>query len=323
MKPTTTPTMNSTLTVALLSGTDDMRPMALAWKAVHPEHDLRLIDDLGNPNEIDVAVCWFPPQGVLAKLPRLRLVQSVGAGIEHLLADSNLPRHLPTFRIVDPKMAAGMAAYVAWAVINGQRDLDYYAKAQRSSYWAQAQVSAPHTHGVGILGLGELGLQCARSLSTLGYRVAGWSRTPKADLPDEVAAFVASTQLAEFLSHCDTLICLLPLTDETRGLLNAALFAQLPIGAHLINVGRGDHLVESDLLKALASGQLSQATLDTFSVEPLPTDHLFWQHPQIRITPHIATRTAVEVIASQMLENLAGLPAETASPRRVQWARGY
>jgi glyoxylate/hydroxypyruvate reductase A len=315
--------MSQTLTVALLSSTDDMLPMAQSWKALYPEHDLRLMDDLGNPNEIDVAVCWFPPQGLLATLPRLQLVQSVGAGIEHLLADPLLPREIPTFRIVDPQMAAGMAAYVTWAVINAQRNLDHYANAQRSSHWAQAHVNAPHTHGVGILGLGTLGLQCARSLATIGYRVAGWSRSPKTELPDGVEGFVGNAQLAEFLSRCDTLICLLPLTDDTRGLLNEALFARLPLGAHLINVGRGDHLMEADLLAALASGRLRQATLDTFSVEPLPTDHPFWCHPHIRITPHIATRTPVAVIASQMLENLAGLPIKTASPREVHWARGY
>lgn len=314
---------NRPLTVALLSATDDMGPMARAWKALHPEHDVRLANALGEPDEIDAAVCWFPPAGLLARLPRLRLIQSVGAGIEHLLADPGLPRHLPAFRIVDPHMAAAMAAYVAWAVISVQRDFARYAQAQHSQEWAAASVPAPHTHGVGILGLGELGLRCARTLSALGYRVAGWSRSHKNGLPGEVAGFVGVRQLPEFLARCDSLVCLLPLTEDTRGVLDRQLFAQLPAGAHLINVGRGAHLVEADLLAALSSGQLHQATLDTFNVEPLPATHPFWRHPQVRITPHVATRTPVAVIAAQMLENLAGVADDVASTRRVQWARGY
>lgn len=315
--------MNRPLTIALLSDSDDMRPLANAWKAHYPLHDLRLADDLGNLEDIDAAVCWFPPPGLLATMPRLRLVQSVGAGIEHLVLDPQLPRHIPTFRIVDPQMAAGMAAYVAWAVISSQRDMGRYAAAQRLQQWATAQVQAPHLHRVGILGLGELGLQCARTLANLGYCVAGWSRSAKPGLPAKVEGFVGSGQLSAFLSRSDSLVCLLPLTPQTRGLLSATLFAQLPPGAHVINVGRGDHLVEADLLAALASGQLRQATLDTFSVEPLPSGHPFWQHPHIRITPHVATRTAVEVIAAQMLENLSGLASARHSSRQVQWARGY
>lgn len=323
----------SRVTVALLSATDDMAPMAQAWKALYPTHDLRCGDDLGNVEEIDAAVCWFPPPGVLAHLPRLRLVQSVGAGIEHLCMDPQLPRHLPTFRIVDPQMAAGMAAYVAWAVISAQRHIDHYAGAQRAHQWASAQVQAPHSHGVGVLGLGELGLHCARSLAALGYRVAGWSRSAKADLPAGVRGFSGAGQLPEFLSGCDSLVCLLPLTAETTGLLDRSLFARLPWGAHLVNVGRGDHLIEADLLAALESGQLGLATVDTFRVEPLPASHPFWPHPRIRVTPHIATRTPVQTIAAQLLENLAslapglsdsaGLGHEAASARRVQWARGY
>lgn len=312
-----------TPTIALLSASDDMTPMAQAWQTLYPDHDLRLADDLGAQEEIDAAVCWFPPAGLLARLPQLRLIQSVGAGIEHLLDDPELPADVPLFRIVDPQMAAGMAAYVTWAVTNAQRGLDECARAQQEQRWASVQVRAPHTHRVGIAGLGELGVQCARALRALGYPVVGWSRSAKSDLPEGVQSFVGPSQLPAFLAQCDTLVCLLPLTEQTHGLLDATLFEQLPPGAHLINVGRGDHLVEADLLQALASGQLSQATLDTFSVEPLPAAHPFWSHPRIRITPHIATRTAVEVIAAQTLENLASLTTETPSPRRVHLARGY
>ncbi|WP_202978031.1 2-hydroxyacid dehydrogenase [Pseudomonas nabeulensis] len=315
--------MSRPLTVALLSASDDMSAMAEAWRARHPGHDVRLAQALGDPAEIDVAVCWFPPPGVLASLPRLRLIQSVGAGIEHLLHDPLLPRHLPAFRIIDPQMAEGMAAYVSWAVISAQRGMSRYTEAQRAGLWATAEVEPPRQHRVGILGLGALGLNCARTLSALGYRVVGWSRSAKPDLPAAVEGFVGAAQLPAFLGRCDSLVCLLPLTAQTHGMLDAALFAQLPVGAHLINVGRGDHLVEADLLAALSSGQLGLATLDTFSVEPLPAGHAFWGHPQVRITPHVATRTPLDVIAAQLLENLQGLSHDTPSARQVNWARGY
>jgi glyoxylate/hydroxypyruvate reductase A len=154
-------------------------------------------------------------------------------------------------------------------------------------------------HRVGIAGLGVLGTSVARALAGIGYAVRGWSRSPKADLPEGVEAFHGDAARADFLAGCDTLVCLLPLTDATRGVLDAALFAQLPRGAQLVNVGRGAHLVEADLLAALDDGHIASAVLDAFVQEPLPPDHPFWRHPRITVTPHVATRTRPEAIARQ------------------------
>jgi len=309
--------------VALLSEVLDMQYLADAFREAHPDIELRLGPDLGRLDDIEAAVCWFPPHGQLAALPNLKLVQSLAAGIDHLVADPALPRHLPLCRVVDTTMAAGMKAYVTWAVVEHQRRMRAYVERSAASRWEEQPFENPRRHRVGIAGLGHLGIACAAALATIGYPVRGWSRSAKTELPDGVTGFHGPDQLDEFLSGCDTLVCLLPLTPQTRGVLNAALFAKLPRGAHLINVGRGDHLVEADLLPALDSGQLSAATLDAFSVEPLPAGHPFWGDPRILITPHIATRTDRLVIAQQTLANLASLRQGQRPPHQVDLGRGY
>ncbi|MFT7116590.1 MAG: glyoxylate/hydroxypyruvate reductase A [Rhodoferax sp.] len=300
-----------------------MQYLADAFNAACPGIDVRMGTDLGALDDIEAAVCWFPPHGLLAQLPGLQLIQSLAAGIDHLVADPQLPPGVPLCRIVDTGMAAGMKAYVSWAVVQHHRGMQAYVASSAASRWEEQPVVSPRHHRVGIAGLGTLGLACAESLAQLGYPVRGWSRSAKATLPEGVTGFHGDGQLDEFLSGCDTLVCLLPLTPQTQGFLNARLFDRLPRGAHLINVGRGDHLVEADLLPALASGQLSATTLDAFSQEPLPKNHPFWGHARILITPHIATRTDRLVIAQQTLANLALLQQGGRPANQVDLARGY
>jgi glyoxylate/hydroxypyruvate reductase A len=207
-------------------------------------------------------------------------------------------------------MATGMNAYVAWAVVHGQRHMAGYIESQRRAQWEESPVEPPSRHCVGIAGLGVLGQSAAKALSAIGYRVRGWSRSPKTGLPEGIETFHGDAGRADFLGGCDTLVCLLPLTDDTHGILNADLFAQLPHGARLINAGRGAQLVAQDLLAALESGQIASAVLDAFVTEPLPSDHPFWHHPRITVTPHIATRTDPETIARLTFENLQRLSAE-------------
>ncbi|CAN5850967.1 glyoxylate/hydroxypyruvate reductase A [soil metagenome] len=309
--------------VALLSEVLDMEYLATAFREVSPGIDVRHGADLGALDEIDIAVCWFPPHGQLAQLPKLQLSQSLAAGVDHMLADAQLPRDVPLCRIVDAGMAAGMNAYVSWAVVQQHRGMRAYVASSAAGLWQEQPVVSPRTHRVGIAGMGTLGMACANALSTIGYDVRGWSRSAKADLPSGVTGFHGADQLDEFLSGCDTLVCLLPLTSETHGFLDAGLFAKLPRGAHLINVGRGDHLVEADLLKALDEGQLSAATLDAFSQEPLPESHPFWKDPRVLVTPHIATRTDRLVIAQQTLANLAALQQGIRPVNQVDIDRGY
>ena len=315
--------MNKPPVVALLSSVIPMQYLADAFEQAQPGIDVRMGADLGALEDIDVAVCWFPPHGRLAQFPNLQLVQSLAAGVDHILADPELPRQLPLCRIVDDTMAAGMKAYVSWAVVQHHRGMKAYVASSDAAKWEEQPVVSPRRHRVGIAGLGTLGLACADALSTIGYQVRGWSRSAKDDLPEGVSGFHGADQLDDFLSGCDTLVCLLPLTPQTQGFLNADLFAKLPRGAHLINVGRGDHLVEADLLPALESGQLSAATLDAFSQEPLPATHPFWADPRILVTPHIATRTDRLVIAQQTLANLATIRQGERPLNQIDLERGY
>lgn len=325
--PTPTPAaLQPPPTIALLSATVDLGFLVPAFQAACPGVDLRLLPDLGARDRIEAAACWQPPPGVLATLPGLRLVQSLAAGIDHLTGDPALPRQVPLCRIVDTEMASGMAAYVVWAVVHQQRHMGQFLQQAGQQLWKVQPVQPTRQHSVGIAGFGFLGQACAQALLALGYQVRGWRRSAPAAtevLPAGLALFHGDGQQGDFLRGCDTLVNLLPLTDATRGVLNAALFAQLPRGAHLVNVGRGDHLVEADLLAALASGQLRAATLDTFAQEPLPAGHPFWQHPQITVTPHIATRTHPAVIVRQTLDNLATLRAGARPAAVVDLARGY
>ena len=254
-----------------------------------PEHEFRFWPEIGDPADIEYAMVWQPPPRLLASLPSLRLICGLGAGIDHLLRDPDLPRHVPIMRLVDPYMTDAMSEYVALSVLRLHRqDLDYLAQ-QRARSWEEREQKNACERPVGILGFGTLGQDAGRKLKALGFPVAGWSRTAK-----EVAGFVTyagGDGLDALLARSEILVCLLPLTTATEGILNAGLFARLPRGAALVNAGRGGQLVEADLIPALDSGQLSGAVLDVFREEPLPKGHPFWSHPRIIVTPHIAAET--------------------------------
>ncbi|MFA9285800.1 2-hydroxyacid dehydrogenase [Comamonas sp. SY3] len=320
--------------IAFLSKSIAMDFLLPAYQAQFPGSrlllgaELQALLDAGQHSDIEVAVCWHPPAAQLAQLTRdagLQLVQSIAAGIDHIDTQA-LPASTPVCRIVDSTMGYGMTAFVSWAVIHRQRHMDRYVAHAAQRQWREEPIIAPSQHRVGIAGLGTLGQGCARALLAMGYQVRGWSRSAKQGLPaglEGLQTFHGQAQKAEFLSGCDTLVCLLPLTDETQGFLDLALMRQLPRGAHLVNVGRGAHLVEADLLTALAEGQIGAATLDTFSTEPLPADHPFWQDPRILVTPHIATRTDPRVIARQTAHNFRRIRAGQAAEVAVDLGRGY
>ena len=310
-------------TVALLSTQIEMDYLLPAFRAAAPDLQIRLGPDLGALDEIEAVLCWHPPAGLCARLPRLRLVQSIAAGVDHILADPSLPSEPHVCRVIDPDMASGMVAYVVWAIAHRHRHFDQYLARSAAGVWQESPIVPTRLHRVGIAGLGVLGQAVARALAALGYDVAGWSRSPKPDLPEGVMGFHGEDQLDGFLARSDSLVCLLPLTDETVGFLSAELFARLPRGAHLVNVGRGAHLVDRDLLTALDCGQVGAATLDAFTEEPLPADHPFWRHPRVVVTPHIATRTGPAVVVAQFLANLARLDAGAPLIGAIDRQRGY
>lgn len=314
--------------IALLSQTIAMDHVAAALKIAMPEAQVRFCDinhsreDLGHLADITLAVCWQPPEGLLAQMPNLRLIQSLAAGVDHIVTDPSLP-DVPLCRIVDPHMASGMAAYVVWAVTHQHRHMGAYLRNDLEGKWAMEPVTPASQYQVGVAGLGALGLHCAKALAAIGYPVRGWSRTPKNDLPSGVTGYAGEQNLQAFLTGLDALICLLPLTTATEGFLCEKTFTPLAKGAHLINVGRGEQQVEADILAALDQGQLGFATLDVFEQEPLPAEHPFWRHPQVFVSPHIATRTAPAVIAAQTSSNYAAVLQGLPLANSVDISRGY
>lgn len=295
---TTAPT-----TVLLVSAHDDPAPWRRALANHLPEAEVRVWpDDDLDPGAVDVALVWKPPPGLLASFPNLKAVINLGAGVDALLGDETLPENVALARLVDPLLTAGMTEYVVHGVLHFHRAFPAMAAAQAARRWEP--VIAPHTAatGVGILGLGELGQNAAHALVALGFDVAGWSRRPKT-LPG-VKNFVGRAALDDFLARSRILVCLLPLTADTEGILNAGLFAKLPPGATLINAGRGGHLVEEDVIPALDAGVLDGAMLDVFRHEPLPTEHPFWGHPKIIVTPHIASLTVAKSAAPRLADSI-------------------
>lgn len=272
------------------------------WLAQHaPDIQLHIWPDIGEAEQVEVLVAWQPPDDVMATFPNLQALMSVGAGADQFDL-SKLPPDLPVVRMIEPGLTQGMVEYVTFAVLGLHRDMPRYFQQQRDQLWQTHRIYTAGERRVGVMGLGELGQASLKQLVSLGFNCAGWSRTPR-DIGG-VRCWHGSEQLAEFLAWSDILVCLLPLTENTRGLLNAELFAQLPPGAGLVQVGRGPQLNDDHLLVALASGQLSAAVIDVTDPEPLPAGHPFWHHPAIWLTPHIASQTQTDSAVTALLENL-------------------
>jgi glyoxylate/hydroxypyruvate reductase A len=308
--------------MALLFYSLDDDPEAWRRELLHrlPGLDYRVWPDMGDPAEIDAALVWKPPPGLLRGLPNLKAVLSLAAGVDAMLADPTLP-DVPLCRLVDPSLTRTMSEFVLLQALKYHRQLDVYAAQQRSARWRLYLPPPPAATKVGVMGLGALGEDAARVLVAHGFAVRGWSRTEKA--LEGVECFSGAAGLPEFLAGTSILVCLLPLTGETEGILDGGLFAQLPRGARLVNVARGRHLVEQDLIEALDRGQLAHASLDVFRDEPLPPEHPFWRHPAIDVTPHAASYGLPESAAENVAENWRRLQAGRPLLIVVDRARGY
>jgi glyoxylate/hydroxypyruvate reductase A len=274
------------------------------------------------PGDIRYVLGFRPQPGFLKSLPNLKAVFSLGAGIDGFLGDPEYPRHVPLVRFVDDSLSTEMAQYVVLHVLIQHRCERRYAAAQREAKWRQAMLPrATENTRIGMLGIGEIGTMAAERLRDLGFPVSGWSRTRKTI--DGIKSFAGAGELDAFLAQSDFLVCLLPLTPQTRHILNAQLFARLPKGAYVINVARGGHLVEPDLIAALDSGHLSGATLDVFETEPLPEASAIWRHPKIIATPHVAAITSPAVAAKSVVDGIAAMERGEPLKNIVDLERGY
>ena len=268
--------------------------------------------DGGDPADIEYALVWAPKKGGLRKFPNLKAIFSLGAGVDHLMVGRDLPQGVPVVRLVDPGLTRGMREYVIYWVLHHHRHFGEYQRLVAEKRWQQLPQADIRKRRVGILGLGILGADAAAKLRGLEIDVAAWSRTPK-DL-EGVTGFHGAEGLGPFLERTEILVCLLPLTPQTEGIINADTLARLPRGAVVINAARGGHVVDEDLLKALDAGHLAAATLDVFHTEPLPGNHPFWDHPKVTVTPHVASLTVPGTAAEAVAENIrrirAGRPPE-------------
>jgi len=309
------------MNILFYSQTDAPEPWRKALARELPDMQLRVWPDVGAVDEIGYALVWKPPVGLLNTFPKLKAILSLGAGVDHLLLDPALPIGVPIVRMVDAGLASQMSEYALYGVLHFHRSMNGYAEQQRRAQWHQLPAVPASGRAVGVMGLGVLGSDFVRKLAALDFQVLGWSRTPH-ELPG-VATFHGSEGLDPFLARSEILVNFLPLTPQTANILSARTFARLPRGACIINIARGDHLDEEGLVTALDDGQLGGAMLDVFRREPLPSDHPFWHHPKVVITPHVAAQAIAELMVSQVIENIRRIERGEPPLGLVDPARGY
>ena len=289
------------MALLFFSEVDEPAPWLEAIGRFLPDLDRRVWPEFGDPAAIRYALVYRPPAGLLRTLPNLEVILSLGAGIDGIVADPDLP-DVPIVRMVEPSLTRTMGDYVLYAVLRAHRGFDRVERAQATAAWDFRLPALAETTRVGLLGLGELGRAVAKRLHDEGFGVSGWSRRPRALAG--VRSFAGADELPAMLAECDVVVSLLPATPATRDLIDAAFLARMRPGAHLVNVGRGDQVVDADLLAALDAGRLGGATLDVFRREPLPPEHPFWAHPKVLVTPHIAGCALPETGAAAVAETI-------------------
>ena len=299
------------MNILLLTHPMPAAPFAAAIRALAPDHALieyRPDLDAATLAEIDVVLGWQMPRGVAAKMPKLRWVCAVAAGVDKLLVE-DLAEGVPVSRIIDVEQAEGIAQFVVMMALRHARALPLYEAQQHERQWKRNPIAAVRSK-VAVLGTGAMGSVVVRLLGAVGFEARGWSRA-------------SAEPLESVLSTSDIVVCALPLTTQTEGLLNAQAFAAMPRGSYLINIARGGHVVEADLIDAVRSGQLAGAALDVQRHEPMPADDPLWTVPGITITPHIAAQPSTTTIAMQFVDGLRCVADGLPPPQAVDRARGY
>ncbi len=298
-----------------------------AMRKAAPHLDIRSWPDrMGRVEDIAYAAAWLPPANVLGNLPNLKIIFSLGAGVDAILSDTTLPANVPIVRVNDPDLTNRMSEYIVLHVLMHHRQQRRIDANQKLGKWDSFPTHAAKNISVGIMGLGVLGQDAARKLAVMGFNVMGWSRSPKK--LDNVRCFAGASGLAEFLGQTDILVCLLPATTETDGMINAGLIRQLsrkgPFGAPvLINAGRGRQQVEADILQCLDNGELYAATLDVFSKEPLPLTSRLWSHSKVTLTPHVAADSDPLTICTYVAGQIARHENGMALQNLVDRTKGY
>jgi len=290
----------------LLASTDfweDMDVWSNGLQAAMPEMDIKVYPDEGDVNDIEYAVVWKHPRGILKKYPNLKAILSLGAGVDHIISDSELPKGLPIVRLVDKKLTHEMYLHSLHWVLHFHSNQYLYRIQQQSREWVQQSSVQSEDRTIGIMGLGNIGKAIGDSLVNLDFKVIGWGARPK-NSTGEIEYYYGHEQLSEFLSQTDILINVLPLTENTKNILTKNELKLLPKGSFIINIGRGGIINENDLLSFLDSGHINAAALDVFAQEPLPENNSLWDHSSVYITPHIAGQSNPGSAAKAIAENI-------------------
>jgi glyoxylate/hydroxypyruvate reductase A len=290
----------------LLASTDfweDMEVWSSGLQEAMPEMDIKVYPDEGDVNDIEYAVVWKHPRGILKKYPNLKAILSLGAGVDHIISDSELPKGLPIVRLVDKKLTHEMCLHSLHWVLHFHSNQYLYRIQQQSREWIQQSSVQSEDRTIGIMGLGNIGKAIGDSLVNLDFKVIGWGARPK-NSTGEIEYYYGHEQLSEFLSQTDILINILPLTENTKNILTKNELKLLPKGSFIINIGRGGIINENDLLSFLNSGHINAAALDVFAQEPLPENNSLWGHSSVYITPHIAGQSNPGSAAKTIAENI-------------------
>ncbi len=289
------------MALVIFSNVHKVTPWIDALKEADPEIEVITHDQIKDKHKVLFALAWNHPKGIFREYPNLKCISSMGAGVDHIMTDPDIPEQTKIVRIVDPLLSQDLAEFSLAVVMNHMRGLTSYRLRKEQSIWKISRYKRIADVKVGVMGTGVIGNHVAAFLQSCGFTVSGWGRSPGS--PGTYKRYHGADQLKDFLGEINVLICLLPLTPQTRGILNHETLAMLPQGAFVVNLGRGGHVVDQDLISLIDSGHLSGASLDVFEKEPLPVGHPFWAHPSIEITPHMASLTAPESVAPQIVEN--------------------
>lgn len=309
------------MSLLVISPGKDPEAWVKALKEQHPGLNIYVYPEDHDKEEVEFALTWKHPRGIFKNYPNLKVIASMGAGVDHITSDEELPENIKITKVVDNRLEEDMGTFVLSLILAHQRNLLYYRESQLNEKWEPVPYTRNNQIKVGILGIGNLGQRVAHKLLQNDFQVIGFSRNKKEI--ENVESFAGEDELDEFLEKSNILVNMLPLTPNTEKILDKELFEKLPKGAYLINVARGEHLVEQDLLAKVDDGHLSGAALDVFWEEPIRDEHPFWKHPKIRITPHIASVTHPKSVVPQIIENYERLQDEEPLKNEVKRDIGY
>jgi len=308
-------------TCALYTSYESTEPWLLEFRRQFSHLNVQDWQHIANPEQVQYGIVWKPTQAFFERFPNLTTLFNLGAGVDAILSNPAVPKHVEIYRIEDGGMAAQMNQYFSYFLLHYYRDMDRYQQQKQQKQWQVLPFKPASTFRVGILGLGQLGAQLAQHLQSYGFDVAGWSQNKKQ--LQGVSSYAGAQELEGFLKRTDALCCLLPLTADTQGILNRRNMSQLPKGSIVINAGRGQHLVVDDLLDLLDENHLRGAVIDVFEQEPLPKEHQLWQHPKVMMTPHSSAQSEYTPCVEKIGNTLQAIIDNKNPSGLVDRCRGY